>query len=224
MIPFLIFFLMMSPLSNISEIPFSNTDEIRDNAAVTIQAWFRERYKKKYKCDIDCLSKEDIKKLYDAFSNHQKVLLKIEYEKEKRLGRLPSFPDNISENIVLQILKITHPDEKWTWNCKKGDIYNTTNKIQGEVKACQNGPTSFTPKKDLKKDTLFYLDVSQHLEDGYIELYRIDKYYSTLKNIKVNSSQTFEEQQNQGRRARLNLKNFINDSKIWSGKISDLLN
>lgn len=203
-----------------------NKLKIEDVPEDVLKEWLKNRDKSIYKCNIDILSKKNIKKLYDSFANNQKTLLNIESKLNTKMGRLPNFPDNISENLVLQILKIKYPNENWSWNCKKGDIFENTKKIQGEVKAHQNGPTSFTPNKNIENDTLFFLDVSKHLDNDYIKLYRIDKYYSILKNIKVNSIQTFEEQQNQGRRARIDFTKFpdLNNYIIWSGKINDLLN
>lgn len=186
--------------------------------------WFNIRHKTKYKCNYDNLTKSEVLNVYNSYSNYVKLHLKIEIEKNKRIGRIPNFPEHISENAVIHILKYINPNEDWTWNCK-GDIFCRTTNTRGEVKACQHGPTSFTPKKDLKKDTLFYLDCSKHLNDSYFELYRIDKYYSTLKDIKINSEQTFEDQQNQNRRARIDFKKFpdFDSFKVWSGKLSDIL-
>ena len=116
---------------------------------------------------------------------------------------------------------------KCSWNTESGDIYyfNKDNKIKGEVKCFQNGPTQLSPSSSW--DTLFFIDASEHLF-GDIKIYMIENVYSILENKMVSKTQTICDQSNQGRRPRCNMQKIlseymINENLLFEGKISSLL-
>lgn len=175
----------------------------------------------------------------DMTDTYTKELLKEQYalhksyvngriETTQKIGvkvRFPSIPEDISENIVKQIIHKLH-DKTSTWDCKKGDLHSKKEGKQ-EVKCfTSNGPCSFTPTSNW--DILYFLDARNWLTDKFI-LYRIPlKRTSTeWKNIKVNKTQTFEDQSKQGRRPRISWDSLqpqiINNcNKIYEGNFEDI--
>ena len=139
--------------------------------------------------------------------------------------RFPSIPEDISENIVKQILHKLH-DKTSRWDCKQGDLHSKKEGKQ-EVKCfTSNGPCSFTPTSNW--DILYFLDARNWLTDKFI-LYRIPlKRTSTeWKNIKVNKTQTFEDQSKQGRRPRISWDSLqpqiVNHcNKVYEGNFEDI--
>tara|TARA_B100001093_G_C26502701_1_gene874017 strand:- start:531 stop:806 length:276 start_codon:yes stop_codon:yes gene_type:complete len=64
------------------------------------------------------------------------------------------------------------------------------------------GPISFTPSSGW--DVIYFLDAQQWLHDNF-KLYRVNLSYNSdaWKNIKVNKTETFQMQANNGRRPRI---------------------
>ena len=197
--------------------------------SLEIKKWKNIREKYKY---VNILPKDILRRLYQKYRFSMINFHKEEISMQKYIGRIQNFPDYISENIVLYALKIKNID--CTWITESGDIYyykHNPNDIlnplkkKGEVKCSQNGPTQLSPKS--KWDTLFYIDAGDHLF-GNIKIYMIDDIYEIIKSIKISKNQTIEEQSNQGRRPRSDLRilleDYINDNNIlFYGKISSLL-
>ena len=106
------------------------------------------------------------------------------------LKRIPNFPECISENIVLYILRSM--DVKCTRKCT-GDILVGETNTQGEVKCHFNGPSQFSPSKEkwdsegYSLDTFYSEDVKTvFLEDllwavSYIPIALIGRIYPLFK-------------------------------------------
>lgn len=145
---------------------------------------------------------EDI--LMSQFSIH-KSYYKTRKSTTKQLGlvvRLPCIPEDISENIIKFILHNRMIDPTSRWDCSKGDLESQLEGKQ-ECKCFTScGPLSFTPSSHW--DVIYFLDARKWIEDVFV-LYKCTLTRSSpeWKNIKVNKSQTFEDQTNQGRRPRL---------------------
>jgi len=147
----------------------------------------------------------------------------------KKIGvkvRLPCIPEDISENIVKQIIRNKLQDETSRWDCKNGDLQSEKEGKQECKCFTSNGPLSFTPSSDW--DTIYFLDAQNWLNDHFI-LYRIPlkRTSSEWKNIKVNKSQSFEDQTKQGRRPRIKwilLKPQIEShcSKVYEGTFDNI--
>ena len=172
----------------------------------------------------DIYTKELLKEQYSLHMTYVKGRM----DTIKKIGikiRFPSIPEDISENIVKQIIHKLH-DNTSRWDCKQGDLHSIKEGKQ-EVKCfTSNGPSSFSPTSNW--DILYFLDARDWLDDTFI-LYRIPlKRTSTeWKNIKVNKTQTFEDQVKQGRRPRINwndLKPQIENhcTKVYHGNFSTL--
>jgi hypothetical protein len=115
--------------------------------------------------------------------------------------RLPSIPEDISENIVKFILHNKWNDKTSSWDCK-GDLMSKKEGKQECKCFTSDGPPSFTPSSEW--DVIYFLDARQWLNDKFT-LYRIPlkRTSEEWKNIKVSKSETFEQQANQGRRPRI---------------------
>jgi len=189
-----------------------------------INIWIKNRTKNKK--NIDILPKNVLLSRYKIFADYVRKFLLLEQQIGHFIGRIPNFPDYISENIVLYVLR--YLDRKCSWDCK-GDIIVITgdSNTQGEVKCHFNGPSQFSPKKNIDGDTLFYLEAKNHIYNGVFELYELKNYSEDLKNVKINKNSSLEEQQDSGRRPRFDIiktwGDKLEDKLIWKGSIYDLL-
>jgi len=149
----------------------------------------------------------------------------------KKIGvrvRLPCIPEDISENIVKFILHNKVKDTTSRWDCKKGDLQSEKEGKQECKCFTSDGPPSFTPSSDW--DVIYFLDARNWLNDKFI-LYRVllKRTSSEWKNIKVNKTQTFEDQTKQGRRPRIiweslqpQISSYCN--KVYDGTFDDIFN
>jgi hypothetical protein len=116
--------------------------------------------------------------------------------------RLPSIPEDISENIVKYIIHNKLQDITSLWNCKKGDLQSLKEGKQECKCFTSDGPLSFTPSSEW--DVIYFLDARKWLIDHFI-LYKVSlkRTSEEWKNIKVSKLQTFDDQTKQGRRPRI---------------------
>ncbi len=169
-----------------------------------------------------------VKLLIEQYNFH-KLYINFRISTTKNIGvnvRLPSIPEDISENIVKQIIHNKLNDKTSTWNCKSGDLYSITEGKQECKCFTSDGPCSFTPSSDW--DIIYFLDARKWLNDYFI-LYRISlkKSSDEWKNIRVNKTQTFEDQSNQGRRPRINWEYLYPQiekycTKVYEGIFNDI--
>jgi len=141
--------------------------------------------------------------------------------------RLPAIPEDISENIIKEIIQNKLNDKTCTWNCKKGDLLSEKEGIQECKCFTSDGPLSFTPTSNW--DCIYFLDARKWLSDDTFILYRISLKRSSdeWKNIKISKSQTFEDQTKQGRRPRIGwdllyTQISANCSKIYEGTFEEI--
>ena len=160
-----------------------------------------------------------LKEQYDLFKSY--VNKRIEITKKINLKvRLPTFPEDISENISKFIINNKLDDKTSTWECKKGDLNSKKEGIQECKCFTSNGPSSFSPTSDW--DVIYFLDARNWLNDNFI-LYKIElkKTSDEWKNIKVNKKETFEDQCKQKRRPRINWDSLYPQIKEHCVKVFD---
>lgn len=173
----------------------------------------------------DTYTKELLKDQY----NIHKSYVNGRIDTTKKIGisvRLPCIPEDISENIIKFVIH-NHLDDKTSrWDCKKGDLLSTKEGIQECKCFTSDGPLSFTPSSEW--DVIYFLDARSWLTDLFI-LYRIPLKRSSpeWKSIRVNKSQTFEDQSKQGRRPRITWESLypqINAycSKVYEGSFDNI--
>jgi hypothetical protein len=131
--------------------------------------------------------------------------------------RLPSIPEDISENIIKFIIHRSG-DKTSNWNCGKGDLVSEKEGKQECKCFTSDGPPSFTPSSDW--DVIYFLDARKWLEDKFI-CYKISlkKTSDEWKKIKVSKSQSFEDQCKQGRRPRITWESLYPQIQQYTSKI-----
>ena len=151
------------------------------------------------------LTKKDIVELLESFINYYQIRKKIYKKSPTKIGRMPNFPEDISENIIRLLIEKEHNyTPEWI---KGGDLMYNNDKI--EVKTfTSSGPSSFGPKESWK--TIYFLDATKFLQNYYIcyevNLQNDDEKW---KNIKVNKKQTFHDQCAQKRRPRISFSKIL---------------
>jgi hypothetical protein len=173
----------------------------------------------------DTYTKELLKEQYTLHKSYVKGRI----DTTKKIGvkvRLPSIPEDISENIVKQIIHNKLHDKTSRWDCKRGDLQSQKEGKQECKCFTSDGPPSFTPSSDW--DVIYFLDARNWLNDKFI-LYRISlkRSSSEWKNIKVSKTQTFEDQAKQGRRPRITWEALYPQiepycSKVYEGTFDDI--
>jgi hypothetical protein len=140
--------------------------------------------------------------------------------------RLPSIPEDISENIVKQIIHNKLNDKTSRWDCKQGDLQSQKEGKQECKCFTSDGPPSFTPSSDW--DVIYFLDARNWLSDTFV-LYRIPLKRSSIewKNIKVSKTQTFDDQCKEGRRPRITWESLYPQigshcNKVYEGTFEDI--
>ena len=181
-------------------------------------------HKKINEISNDSYTKELLKEQY----NLHKTYVNGRINTTTKIGvkvRLPSIPEDISENIIKYIINKLD-DNKSTWDCKTGDLQST---IEGKQECkcfTSDGPLSFTPSSNW--DILYFLDARNWLKNDMFILYKIPYKRTSIEwqNIKISKTQTFEDQTKQGRRPHINwdsLKNQIKHIKVYEGTFKDIL-
>lgn len=173
----------------------------------------------------DSYTKEILQRRYAGHKAYIESVLEIKKQTSLDI-RLPCIPEDISENIVKFILHYKLNDKTSRWDCKKGDLQSQQEGKQ-EVKCFTSvGPLSFTPSSEW--DVIYFLDARDWLNDKFI-LYRITlkRTSEEWKNIKLNKTQTFEDQTKQGRRPRMSwefLKPYVEQfcTKVYEGTFDDI--
>lgn len=160
--------------------------------------------------------------LKERYTLHRNYIVESK-ELAKRLGihfRLPSIPEDISENLIKFALRCRH-DPTSSWNTKtSGDLLSALEGKQ-ECKCFTSvGPISFTPSSNW--DVIYFLDATRWLEDHFI-LYRVPlQMISTeWKEIKINKNQTFYAQTQQGRRPRIGWSQLYPQLQAHCKKIAE---
>lgn len=158
-----------------------------------------------------------------------KTYVKGRMETTNRIGikvRLPSIPEDISENIIKFIIYNKLNDKTSRWECEKGDLLSDVEGIQECKCFTSDGPSSFTPKTNW--DVIYFLDARDWHNDKFI-LYRIPlkRTSDEWRNIKVNKTETFEKQCEQGRRPRITWESLYPQissycTKVYEGVFNDI--
>jgi hypothetical protein len=152
--------------------------------------------------------------LIDRYNTYKQSYLSV--VNYKQLGipiRQQNPPEDITENITKFIIRNYENDECCIW-CKgidkkyklNGDLYseNYDKTMPIEVKSfTSNGPSQFGPNK--KFGVLYFLDMREWLNDDKIKLWKVNLNSNSpeFKNIKMNKTQSHQEQCDEGRRPHI---------------------
>lgn len=168
--------------------------------------------------DIILDDKYDKSILISRFTNFKNMYISDEELIQNGLKiRHQNTPEDITENIVKFIIRKYENDNSCVW-CKgidkkyglTGDLYSNNYEKTApiEVKSfTSNGPSQFGPDK--KFGVLYFLDLRKWLNNEII-LWKVNLNYQSkeFKNIKVNKTQTMEEQLLEGRRPHISWENI----------------
>ena len=149
----------------------------------------------------DTYTEAVLKEQYNLHKNYVKG--RIESSTRLKISfRFPSIPEDISENIVKFIIQNKVGDKTSNWNCGRGDLFSKKEGKQECKCFTSDGPPSFTPSSEW--DVIYFLDARGWLQDKFV-LHRVNlkRTSEQWKNIKVNKSQTFDQQCQQTRRPRI---------------------
>ena len=140
--------------------------------------------------------------------------------------RMSGIPEDISENIIKNIIHNKLNDKTSRWDCNNGDLQSEKEGIQECKCFTSDAPLSFTPSSHW--DIIYFLDARKWLDDNYT-LYRISltRTSEEWRNIKMNKTQTFEDQTKQGRRPRINWESLYPQieshcNKVYEGNFEDI--
>jgi len=140
-------------------------------------------------------------------------------------GRGVNLPEGLSESSFCLEMGVVRTAEsiKATGGAHTSfDAYDLSRKKRIQVKACSVLPdlTSFGPKSVW--DEIYFVDFYRDGSwDGKFDIYLIDN--QDIYNHKVNATETFKDQQKQGRRPRFSIyKDIIQVKKLAPIKTADL--
>jgi hypothetical protein len=192
-------------------------DDIKINKKNTKRIILNDKITKKKKQSKD---EYNINLLFEQYNLHKNYVIKRKETMNnlKIKFRLPSIPEDISENIIKFILQKNNDNS--IWNCQSGDLYSNINGKQECKCFTSTGPISFTPSSDW--DEIYFLDATDWMNDHFV-LYKVKlkKNSTEWNNIKINKKQNFKNQCKQGRRPRITWKELYKQIKMYSNIIFD---
>ena len=167
--------------------------------------------------------KEDKKLFTKTFD--QWVKLNSIIKKELLGTRKTNFPESLSEPIFClemnfgKLIKAIG-NKKYSTSFDCFDI-KRDKRIQLKCSS-SNGPTQFGPRSQY--DEIYFIDFNvKGFVDGYYEIYKINN--SDIDNVLVNKTQKLTDQQEEKRRARVNIRSKIikpkNLQPIKTGNLKD---
>ena len=124
---------------------------------------------KKQKKQLDTYTKDVLQENYQIHKNY--VLQRKELSKKVGIKfRLPSIPEDISENIIKFIIH-KNGDNTSTWQCGSGDLSSDVEGKQECKCFTSDGPISFTPSSSW--DVIYFLDARGWINDNFA-LYKVN--------------------------------------------------
>lgn len=174
------------------------------------------------------LSYDEIFVLTESYKEYCQAIQNV-FKNRSKKGRLPNFPEHISENIVRLYIE-KEENCPCTWYTKSGDLQKKSQeKTRVEVKCfTSDGPSSFGPTEPW--DELYFLDATDFLNNKY-KIYRVqlsNKDDKVLKfSVNKKNAETFEDQCKKGRRPRFHFRDFKKKNKddvelVFIGSLEDL--
>lgn len=144
-------------------------------------------------------------------------------EVSKSLGcRGVNIPEGLSETVFCRVMGSARIIEKPVNFPGSYDAYDIGREKRQEIKSTsiENDLTSFSPL--IRCDELYFVDFYKHgMFDGSFDIYKID--IPSVMKLKMNKTQTFEEQQSQGRRPRFSVRSKLIEEQgllpVYSGNI-----
>ena len=163
-----------------------------------------------FRTEIIAFDQTDIPILKDVYDYWRELCNKI----SKIGGRYVNLPESLSEAAFCQCMNSVKLFKNISGANSSFDAYDLERKKRIQVKGCSVVPdlTSFGPRSQW--DELYFVDFYRDGKfDGQFDVYLIPN--ELIYNFKINASQTFLDQQRQGRRPRLSIfRNIIIPNQI----------
>ncbi|MDE4079000.1 Bsp6I family type II restriction endonuclease [Methanosphaera sp. Vir-13MRS] len=162
---------------------------------------------KEYTSTVDIVEAKDKDIIIDIYNQWRDVSSKLSYLGCRRLN----FPE-ISELIFCKLFDCWRTNNI-DINHSSFDCYNpkTNKRIQIKAASSKNELTSFGPKSVW--DELYYMEFyKDETYDGTFDIYLIPN--ELIYNNKQNENETFVDQQKDGKRPRLHIRELIKDNNI----------
>lgn len=160
----------------------------------------------------DSFDEQDSKKIESIF----KTWLHMNKEIKSLNARGTNIPDIVSEGLFCVYFDAVRTNNKKNSHSFDCVIKKTGEGVQVKSASIENDCTSFGPTSTW--DLLYFMDFApKGIVDGNIYIYKID---FPLDNIVLNNKkhETFSDQQKQGRRPRLSIKELIQERNIQPEK------
>ena len=191
---------------------------------IKVQSLWR---RKKIKLLKDGYTKQILNEHINKYNDIYLFIDKINSQLETKKCRNLNYPSEITENLV-KFAIIKKYNVSPTWYTKKGDL--CLNGMQLEVKGSTDlmngGPSSFGPKEEWRR--IYFVDsLNCSIKKFIIYEIKLSNTSEIWKNIKINKTQTYENQCSQGRRPRITFKELIQQipkyyiNIIFNGYITD---
>jgi len=163
-----------------------------------------------YNVEVQVFNETDRNRLYEIYKNWRKLCSDL----TDINSRSVNLPEGISEGSFCLETGSVRITNSISGANTSFDCYNFNGGKRIQVKACSVLPdlTSFGPKSVW--DEIYFMDFFKSGKwDGTFDIYKIDN--DLIYDHKVNSSQTFKEQQTQGKRPRFSIyKSIIQESSL----------
>lgn len=153
-----------------------------------------------YYTEVDIIEKKDKKDIVEMYRNWNNLSSKLTEYGCRRVN----FPE-ISELIFCLVFDCWRTNNVQVEGHSSFDCYNpkTKSRIQVKATSVEDDLTSFGPKSVW--DELYFMDFfSNKKYDGSFDVYLIPN--DEVYNFKMNKTQTFVDQQKEGRRPRFHIK------------------
>lgn len=192
---------------------------------IKVQSLWR---RKKVKLLKDGYTKQILNEHINKYNDICLFIDKINSQLETKKCRNLNYPSEITENLV-KFAIIKKYNVSPSWYTKKGDLClnGMQLEVKGSIDLMNGGPSSFGPKEDWSR--IYFVDsLNCSIKNFIIYEIKLSNTSEIWKNIKVNKTQTYENQCSQGRRPRITFKELIQQipksyiNILFNGYITDL--
>jgi hypothetical protein len=176
----------------------------------------------------DGLTKQMLSNMVNIYNRLYKDMGECNGKLKRKKIRMPNYPSEITENIVkFAIMKKYNVCPKW--DIKSGDlcINDKHLEVKGSLNLMSGGPSSFGPNEEWHR--IYFVDAVDHVKGKFVVYeVKLSNNNNLWKNLKVNVSQTFEDQCAEKRRPRIKFNSIKKQLPseaiqiIFNGHLDDL--
>jgi hypothetical protein len=157
----------------------------------------------------DGFTKDKLKQMITMYNSLYMFSDKLNTNLKGKKIRKANYPSEITENIV-KFAIIKKYNVSPSWNTKKGDLslHDNILEVKGSINLTAGGPCSFGPTECWHR--IYFVDCVEHYNYKFkVYEIKLSSHSNIWKNIKVNKSETYEDQCKQQRRPRIHFCDLI---------------